>query len=289
MIWPLIGGFDGEGLGSLMEDIMAIITISRGTFSGGQMLAECVAEKLGYRCISRLVLVKGAERYGASLEKLAEAVEVPPRFLEGLAPERARYLAYIRATLCKEVRGDNVVYHGHAGHLLIRGLPHLIRLRVVADMEFRIEAAMQRNKLKRQEAIEFIKKVDEKRVRWTRFLYHVDWHDPSLYDLVINIDRLDVHDACEIVSHTAGLDRFKTTPEARKMMDDLVLSTEVRATIAMNKGISDYGIEVEADGGVITLGGTTRSLEDADKIREVAWTVPGVKSIDSKMQVRSPW
>ena len=35
---------------------MAIITVSRGTFSGGQSLAECVAEKLGYRCLPRFAL-----------------------------------------------------------------------------------------------------------------------------------------------------------------------------------------------------------------------------------------
>ena len=43
---------------------MAIITISRGTFSGGLQVAECVAEKLGYRCVSREVLVNAAKQYG---------------------------------------------------------------------------------------------------------------------------------------------------------------------------------------------------------------------------------
>jgi hypothetical protein len=54
---------------------MAIITISRGTFSGGQSLAECVGEKLGYRCISRQVLVRAALEYNVPLDKLEEAVE----------------------------------------------------------------------------------------------------------------------------------------------------------------------------------------------------------------------
>jgi len=41
---------------------MAVITISRGSFSGGKMLAECLAEKLGYRCIDRDVIVEKAPR-----------------------------------------------------------------------------------------------------------------------------------------------------------------------------------------------------------------------------------
>jgi cytidylate kinase len=143
--------------------------------------------------------------------------------------ERAHYIAYVRATLCKEVKDDNVVYHGLGGNLLIGVLPHLIRVRVIADMEFRIKAAMERNQMTRKEAIDHIKKVDEKRVKWTKFLYHVDWGDPSLYDLVINLENLGISDACEIVSKATTFDRFKTTPEAQKLMNDLELSTEVRA------------------------------------------------------------
>jgi len=37
---------------------MSVITISRGTFSGGRWLAECVAGHLGYRCVNRDVIVE---------------------------------------------------------------------------------------------------------------------------------------------------------------------------------------------------------------------------------------
>jgi len=234
-------------------------------------------------------LVRAALEYNVPLDKLEEAVVEEPRFLERLTTERIHYLTYVRATLCKEVKGDKVVYHGLAGHLLIRGLPHLIRVRVIADMEFRIKAAMERNRMTRKEAIDYIKKVDEKRVKWTKFLYNVDWHDPSLYDIVINLENLGISEACDIVSQAVSLERFKTTPEAQKLMDDLVLSTEVRAIIASNKEITDSGIEVEAKDGVIILGGTVGSLQDADKIRELARAVPGVKDLDSKMKVSAHW
>jgi hypothetical protein len=39
---------------------MSIITISRGTLSGGKMLAECLSRGLGYKCIDRDVLVEKA-------------------------------------------------------------------------------------------------------------------------------------------------------------------------------------------------------------------------------------
>jgi cytidylate kinase len=268
---------------------MAIITISRGTFSGGQTLAECLAEKLGYRCISREVIVRAAGQYGAPLEKLSDALAEPPGFLERLTTERVHYLAYIRAAIYKEVRNDKVVYHGHAGHLLLREIPLVLRVRVIADMEFRIKAAMERSNLSREKAIKFIKDIDEKRVKWTRFLYHADWYDPALYDIVINLEHISIDDACGLVSYIASLDKFKSTPETRKIMDDMVLSTEVRAAVAREAGNSDGGIEIEADGGAITISGSVGSLVEADKIREIARKMTGVKEINSKMRISTHW
>ncbi len=270
---------------------MAIITISRGTFSGGRDLAERVAERLGYRCLPRVALYEAANRYGVSEEKLSRAISEAPHLWERLSSEKARYLACARAALLNEVKDDNVVYHGLAGHFLLKGVPHILRVRVIANMEFRTKAAMDRGHPTEEDAIQVIRTMDDKRARWTKFLYHIDWNDPSSYDLVINLDQISLSSACEVVCYAVSLDGFRTTPEWRKTMDDLVLSTEVRAVIAANaasKNIADAGIEIEADEGVVTVGGTVASLGDADKIREIVRTIPGVKEIDSKMRVHAP-
>ena len=55
---------------------MAIITISRGTFAGGQKLAALLAERLSYRAVSReLLYLKVKEDYGFSSEQTAEIME----------------------------------------------------------------------------------------------------------------------------------------------------------------------------------------------------------------------
>jgi cytidylate kinase len=265
---------------------MAIITISRGTFSGGQSLAESVARKLGYRCLSREVLVTTAKQYGISEEKLSAAISEAPGVLERLHSERKRYLACLRSALIKEVKDDNVVYHGHAGHLLLEGVPQVLRVRIVANMEFRIRTLIEHRNLSRGEAIQFIKTVDEKRVRWTQFLYHVDWRDPSLYDLVINIDQVSLEGACEIVCNTANLEQYKTTPESKKRRNNLILSSNLEALIANTRSISGgKGVKIEADEGVVTIEGTVGSLVDADRVRMLVLKTPGVMEINSRMRV----
>ena len=100
---------------------MSVITISRGSFSGGKTLAECLAEKLGYRCIGRETIVERAAASGVSHEELLDALLKPPGFLERFQHKRYQYLTLFQAALAEEVKNGNVVYHGNAGHLMLKG------------------------------------------------------------------------------------------------------------------------------------------------------------------------
>jgi len=268
---------------------MAIITISRGTFSGGADLAKWVAEKLGYRCIAREVLTEAAKQYGADEKGLQKALTEKPGFIERLSSERTRYLTLIQAALCNAVKDDKVVYHGHAGHLLLLGVPHLIRVRVIANMDLRIASAMHRQKLGRQQAIEYIRKMDDARAKWTKFLYHVDWQDPLLYDLVINLDNFSLSVACEVVCAATKLEVFQASPESQKIMDDLALSTDVKARIISDPGITTAQVEVEADNGIVTISGTVGFQEELNKIKEIARNTPDVRGLRSTVRIETHW
>src|SRR5208337_2085370 len=98
---------------------MAIITISRGTFSGGKMLAECLSQKLGYSCIDRDVLAEKAATARVSQHDIRAALEAPPAFPGRFNHKRYLYLALVQAALTDEVRSGEAVYHGLAGHLLL--------------------------------------------------------------------------------------------------------------------------------------------------------------------------
>jgi cytidylate kinase len=268
---------------------MAIVTISRGTFSGGQSLAECVAAKLGYRCLPRVVLYEAASRYGVSEDNLSDAITEAPGLSDRWGSEKARYLACARAALINEVKNNDVVYHGLAGHLLLQGVPSVFRVRVIADMESRIQAAMERGLVTRADAIQLIRTADDKRARWTRFLYRVDWTDPSLYDMVINLHHIGLPSACELVAATASSPRYATTPETQVIMNDMVLGSHVRALIAADKTISDRNIQVRADSGVVTIEGALAFAEDEEKIEKIASTIRGIEKLVFQTAVKTGW
>ena len=140
---------------------------------------------------------------------------------------------------------------------------------------------MTQNNLDREKAIRYIKKVDDERAAWTKFLYHVDWRDPGLYDIVINLDRMNLETASNLLCDAASRDEFKAPPEWGMILADLIQGSKVRAAIAMDKetGKLDREVEVEASSGVIKIKGQVPSWKDAEKIEEMVRKIPGVSDV----------
>lgn len=259
---------------------MAIITISRGSFSGGKELADDLGRALNYRVISREALVKGAKKYGISDKKFEEALDVPPGFWERFGHERRLYLAIVQATLCNEVKSNNVVYHGHAGHLLLKDLPHVIRVRIIAPMEYRLEHVLKRQKLSKEKALRYIHKKDEERIRWTKFLYGVDWHDPTLYDIVISLEKITIDCACEMVKLIALKKDEQWDEASQHAMDNLLLVSSVSAAMALNPETAGADIKVKAEEGIVSLFGLIRNERLIKDVIRVVSRVPGVKQVN---------
>jgi cytidylate kinase len=264
---------------------MAVITISRGSFSGGRMLAECAAARLGYRCLDRDAIVEKAAAYGVSQEGLRDALERPPTLWDRFRHTKYVYLCLIQSALVEGVRDGNTVYHGNAGHLLLRGVTHVMRTRIVAPMAFRIAAVQSQQPLSADDAAAHIRQVDQDRQRWAHYLYGIDWNDASLYDLVLNLEHLSVDQACEIIAATARQEVFRETPASRAAMQDLALASRVQAQLAVTPGTLHLEVEVTARDGAVVVRGAWPNGAHADDVKAVARSLPGVTGVEVEIAV----
>jgi cytidylate kinase len=253
--------------------------------SGGKKLAELLAERLGYRCVSREIVIKAADDYGAPEDKLFEAVQKSLSIFQKLTFERERYLAYIQASLCEYAKDDNLIYHGHAGHFLLQGISHVLRIRLVAGMAYRIKAAMTQLQFSEKDAAKYIARVDKERAKWTDFLYGCDWRSPELYDLVFNLENTDLDFVCEIVAHAVKQPQFQVTSESATAMANLATASRVRAALARLPNVRLDLLTVEADGDTVVVGGRVTSQELRDSVLELALQVPGVSTAKNEVQV----
>ena len=210
---------------------MSIITISRGSYSRGKEVAERLAQSLGYECLSRDILLEASERYNISELKLIRAIHDAPSILERFTYGKEQYVAYIRAALLRHVQKDNVVYHGLAGHFMLQGIPHVLKVRILADLEDRVAEEMKRENISADEARRILVKDDEERRRWSLKIFGIDTWDPSLYDLVIHIKCITVDEAVEIIKCALKGHCFQTTSDAQKLMDEMSLAARVEATL----------------------------------------------------------
>jgi len=260
---------------------MAIVTISRGSASGGLLLATGIADTLGYKILSREDIVhKAAQIVGVSEEKLSEALLKPPGFWDKLKHERRRYLAYVQAALCEHAQEDRIVYHGNAGHLLLPGISHVVCIRLIAPLPLRVSMFMEREKVGRDEAIQSIEKVDHQRQTWTRFLYGEDWLNPNLYDLILNLKTLTVQGAVEVACSIILRKEFARTEDSQKALANLVLASRVRAALAADEETASAEVSVAAEEGVIHLKGRLRTASLVDAVIKVAGHVKGVQQVE---------
>ncbi len=245
---------------------MAIITISRGSFSYGKKIAEEVAKRLNYKIISREVILEASKDFNVPEAKLLSAIANPLSFFERLSYKREKYIAYIEAEILKHLREDNVIYHGFAGHFFVRDIPHAFKIRIIANLDERIRLVMKEKNISEEEAIEFIKGLDEARKKWSLQLYGIDTNDPTLYDLVIHIDKLSVEDAVNIICDVVKSGVFDATPESQQIIEDKALAAELKAILVNVKP----DVQVFCEKGVVTIKTTYPvQLDDSTLVEEI--------------------
>jgi hypothetical protein len=160
----------------------------------------------------------------------------------------------------------------------------MVRVRVIADLEYRIQAAMAQQHLVREDAATYIGKVDKERREWTRFLFDVEWDDPHLYDIVLNLSRIGLETASEMVVRLAGSEEFKPTARSVKAMQDLALSSRISAVLATDVRTRSADLTVTADDGHVTISGMTGSRTVMDAIPLVVRQTEGVKEMHNEVR-----
>ena len=217
----------------------------------------------------------------ASEERLSHLDESKPTIFERFDAETRHHITVLQTTLLELAELDNAVFMRGGGQWLLRGVPHVMRVRLIAPFEHRVKqwikrvAAMTGETPNQRAAADFVRRDDTEKAGRMRYLYEVDINDPMLYELIINTERLS-HDAVvEMISGAVRRPEMTTTDSGRRIVASRALASRVQVALATNAETRRYRITVEAQDGVVTLEGTAA----LDRAVEVARNVPGVKDV----------
>lgn len=261
---------------------MSIITISRGSYSRGKEIAEKLALKLGYECVSRDIILEASDEFNIPEIKLIRALHDATSVLERFTQGKERYISYIYASLLQHLRKDNVVYHGLAGHFLAGEISHVLKVRITADMNTRVNEEMRRENIPAEKALYLLHKDDEERRKWGLEIYGIDPWDSRLYDMVLHIGKLTVDDAVDIISSTVSKPIFKSTAKSRQMVEALALAAKVKAHLV--NVAPRLRVTADKDKVYIQEAGVLEA-ESRARIKAIAMQVDGVKEVTFKQKI----
>jgi Cytidylate kinase-like family len=231
------------------------------------------------KCLTREDLVAVVNTYGELANKVVAAISKATRDYAQFSALRRPYKILMQRALLEYIHQGDVAYFGYSGHLLIPGIPHAVRARIIAPVEMRVKMLMSREKLTREAASERIHEVDEERSRWTRFMYGQNLRDPALFDLCINLDRVSFPTACYLLRNIVQQEEFKPTPESLAVVEGRYLSACVMAALLDNRKTFELEVGVTAQDGRVVVEGPYLDEPDRSSVLDVASAVPGVKEV----------
>jgi cytidylate kinase len=266
---------------------MSIVAISETAGSGAIEIGRALAATLGYAFADREIIEKAAEGYGEGVTTLTHATEEKPTLWERLTDTQRRYVAYVEATILEMAARDNVVLAGRASTIVLRHLPHVLRVRITASAGVRVERLEVAQGLVHEAAVDYVRRSDRERAARVKFIYQVDVDDPLLYDLVLVTDRLSVGRCVAVIQEALVEDRFQSTVDRRRATLDLSLVAQAKAALLANPGTRTLFLEVECHDARVTVGGVVRTPTDRSVAEEIVAKVPGVREVVSR--ITAPW
>jgi cytidylate kinase len=275
---------------------MSLITISESIGCDGMKIAASVADELKLELYHDDRLEKEAVRLGIKPEVLRDLDEKAPGLLSRIFTDRPQiYMNLLYGVVYEVARGGQGIIMGHGSQVLLRDFGCALHVRIHASEASRIENLVTQRGLGRVAAEKLVRKSDNERSGFMQFAFHMDWNDPSLYDVVINRDKLGVDSAAHMIIQAARSQEIKECSlTALESMERLSLARRVQAAVLENEVASDiyhrhmFNIEVP-EKGVVQVSGYANTEEARARFLKVVKDVPGVTEVRSEVGVLPPY
>lgn len=202
---------------------MAVITISRQYGAGGKTLGKMIADELGYEFADSAIIAKVAEMANVSTHWVAtvenEAGGRLSRFITRmvskplvdriLKDERGYideeiYLDYLVLIIAQIADEGNAVILGRGSQYILNDHPDAFHVLMVNTFENRVRFMKEHYNLSDSRATRVVKSEDRRRKVLFQKLGKTNYDDPFLYHLVLNMSRISLEQAKDMICNLVG-------------------------------------------------------------------------------------
>ena len=124
-----------------------------------------------------------------------------PSLWDNFSLEYDRYYNYFKLYLLEQAyTHKGCVLLGRGGAFFLKEVPGVLRIRLVASEETRIERIKIRYNCDEKYARKIMHQTDHDRNGFNKFFYNESWDNPVLYDIIFNTDKLSTSTIFSMVS-----------------------------------------------------------------------------------------
>ena len=197
---------------------MAVITISRQFGAGGKTIGKKVAESLGYTFVNEDIIQMIAEKAkvspgwvesvekeaGGRLSRIVTKMVSRPlidRILKddyGYIDEQI-YIDYLVVIIAQMAEEGNVVFLDRGSQYILNDLPDAFHILLINTFANRVKFMMDQYEMTEHRAAQVVKNEEKRRLNLYRKIGKQDYEQPELYHLVINMARVDLDEAAQMI------------------------------------------------------------------------------------------
>lgn len=258
---------------------MPVIAITREMGSLGKDVAAGLGEAIGVPVIYHELIDQLADRMRVRKSHVIRLLDGKAGLLERMTADKTSLFVHSADEIVSmALRGKGAVIRGWGANHLLRGVRHVVCVRVCAPFKVRRERMLERLDTEDTARVtDEIQLNDEAQTAIMRRHFDVQWTDSEHYDLVLNTQRVSPQQCVDEVLRIVHSEKFAETEASRKQLEDLALSMRVRAAFRHSPEARSIRAMVSADAGRVTLSGC--STAEMLALMEVAAAVQGVRDV----------
>lgn len=265
---------------------MAIITISRQMGSGGIPITQQVAEELGYSLIDGDAIREVASDYDLTDEALQQIDEKPPAFVENLDRQIELNMNRIQLIVLENALKGNVIIYGRGGQDLLPGIQSVLRVRVIAPFEERVERWSEREWIDPDLARSLVRKSDQQRAGFIKYYFDREWENPIHYDLIINTSRISNDTAVKLIKDSIN-DPYLVEKAhlCKTRIEDLIIQKKIQIARLADERIEDIWFNIDVVDRNVILSGHVYSEVERKAAIDDARQVEGVAEVTDNLKI----
>jgi cytidylate kinase len=197
---------------------MAVITISRQFGAGGKTIGQKVSEALGYTFLDEDIIQIIAEKAkvspgwvesvekeaGGRLSRIVTKMVSRPLIDRVLKDEKGYideqiYIDYLVVIIAQMAEEGNVLFLDRGSQYILNDFPDAYHILLINTFANRVKFMMNNYDLSQNRATQIVKSEEKRRMNLYRKIGKQDYDQPELYHMVINMARLDVDEAVQMI------------------------------------------------------------------------------------------